>query len=36
LGIPGGQTLSSIVGNRAIDDRTAVDAFPGVENEEEI
>ncbi len=31
-----GQTLPPIVGNRAVDDRAAVNALPGVENEEEV
>lgn len=31
-----GQALASIAGDRTINDRTAVDALPGVENEEEV
>lgn len=30
------QTLPAIIGNRTIDDRAAVDALPGVENQEEV
>ena len=36
LGLSGRQTLSTIVGNSAVDDRPAVDAFPGIEHEKEI
>lgn len=36
LGLARGEALSTIVGDGAIDDGAAVDAFPGVENEEEI
>lgn len=32
LGLASGQTLPPIIRNGAIDDRAAVDAFPGVEN----
>lgn len=31
-----GETLPSVVGNRAVDNGAAVNALPGVENEEEI
>lgn len=34
--VPRSQALSSIIGDCAIDDRAAVNAFPGVENEEEV
>ena len=36
LGLTGRQTLSAIAGNSAVDDRPAVDAFPGIEDEKEI
>ena len=32
LGLAGGQALPPIIRNGAINDRAAVDAFPGVEN----
>jgi hypothetical protein len=31
-----GQTLPFVGGNGPIDDRAAIDAFPGVEDEEEV
>ncbi len=36
LGFSGSQTLSPIVGNRAVDNGPAIDAFPCVEDEKEI
>jgi hypothetical protein len=36
LRIARSETLPSVVGNRAVDDGAAVNAFPGVEDEEEI
>jgi hypothetical protein len=36
LGIASGQALPPIIRNGAIDDRAAVDTFPGVENQEEV
>lgn len=36
LGIARGQALPPIIRNGAIDDRAAVDAFPGVEYQEEV
>lgn len=36
LGISCGQALSPIIGDSPINDGTAIDALPGVENEEEI
>lgn len=36
LGLAGCQALSAIAGNSAVDDRPAVDAFPGIEHEKEI
>lgn len=31
-----GQALASIAGNRTVNDSAAIDALPGVENEEEV
>ena len=31
-----GQTSPFVGGNRAVDDRAAIDAFPGIEDEEEV
>jgi hypothetical protein len=36
LGFAGSQTLPPIIGDRAINDRSAVNAFPGIEYQEEI
>ena len=36
LGVACRKTLSSVVGDGAIDDRPAIDALPGVKNEKEI
>jgi hypothetical protein len=36
LRVARGEALSSVIGNRPIDDGTTVDTLPGVENEEEI
>ena len=36
LGTSGRQTLSSIIGNRAINNGPAIDAFPGIEHEKLI
>ena len=36
LRVSRGETLPSIVGNCAVDDGAAVNAFPGIEDEEEI
>jgi hypothetical protein len=36
LGFSGQPTLSAIVGNRAVDNSAAIDAFPCVEDEKEI
>lgn len=36
LRVARGETLSSVIGNRPIDDGTTVDTLPGVENEEEV
>ena len=36
LRLPRSETLPTIVGNRAVDDGAAVNALPGVEDEEEI
>jgi hypothetical protein len=36
LGLSGSQTLSAIVGNGAVDDGAAINAFPGIEDEKEI
>ena len=36
LRIPSGEALSPIAGDRTVNDRAAINAFPGVENEEEV
>jgi hypothetical protein len=36
LSISGSQTLPAVIGNGAVDDGAAIDAFPGVEHEKEI
>lgn len=36
LGLSGSQTLSAVIGNRAVDDGPAVDAFPGIKHEKEV
>lgn len=36
LAVPSRQALTPIVGNGAVDDRAAIDAFPGVENQKEV
>jgi hypothetical protein len=36
LGFSDGQTVSAIIGNRAINNGAAIDAFPCVEDEKEI
>ena len=36
LGFTGRQTLSAIIGNGAVDDGAAIDAFPCIKHEEEI
>jgi len=36
LGLAGGQALAPVVGDRAINDGAAVDAFPSVEDQKEI
>ncbi len=36
LGLSGRQTLSAIVGNGAVDNGAAIEAFPGIEHEKEI
>lgn len=35
-GFSGSQTRAAIIGNRAIDNRAAIDAFPCIEDEKEI
>ena len=32
----GGEAVSPIIGDRSIDDRSAVDTFPGIEHQEEV
>jgi hypothetical protein len=32
----GGEAVSPIIGDRSIDDRSAVDTFPGIEGQEEV
>jgi hypothetical protein len=32
----GGEAVSPIIGDRPIDDRSAVDTFPGIEDQEKI
>ena len=36
LGFLCGQTLSTILGNSAVDNGTAIEAFPGIEYEKEV
>ncbi len=36
LGFSGRQTLSAIAGNRAVNNGSAIDAFPCVEDEKEV
>jgi len=36
LGFSGRKTLSAIIGNGAVNDGTAIHAFPGIEHEKEI
>lgn len=36
LGFSGSQTLSAIIGNGAVDNGAAIDAFPCVEHQEEV
>lgn len=36
LGLSGSQTLSAIVGNGAVDNGAAIEAFPSIEHEKEI
>lgn len=36
LGALGSQTLSAIIGNRAVNDGAAIDAFPSIKHEKEI
>jgi len=36
LGFAGLETLAAIPGNSAVDDRTAIEAFPGIEYQKEI
>ena len=32
----GGEAVSPIIGDRSIDDRSAIDTFPGIEGQEEV
>jgi hypothetical protein len=32
----GGEAVSPIIGDRPIDDRSAIDTFPGIEGQEEV
>ena len=34
--ISGSQTLPAVIGNRAIDDGAAIEAFPGIKHEKEV
>ncbi len=36
LGTPGSQTLATIIRNGAVDNGAAIDAFPCIEDEEEV